>query len=142
MLTCTKTIQYWNSYETYMCNSCYICLLLIELLPRMLGLWRIICQCKTLNEPIYFLLGAIKFQQSLMNLFRSVSPETQSVVWLTKQKIFQKFLKDREMIFSTFYCLVEIWLSLYRSRNKRIGMGWTHFICHSLCFMCSIVKHS
>lgn len=58
-------------------NSCYICLLLIELLPRMLVLWRIICQCKTSNGPIYWLLQAVEFQQSLINLFRSVSLEIQ-----------------------------------------------------------------
>lgn len=58
-------------------NFCYICLLLIELLPRMLVLWRIICQCKTSNGPIYWLLQAVEFQQSLINLFRSVSLEIQ-----------------------------------------------------------------
>ena len=63
----------WNNNV----SSCYICLLLIELLPRMLVLWRIICQCKTSNGPIYWLLQAVEFQQSLINLFRSVSREMQ-----------------------------------------------------------------
>lgn len=79
-------------------NPCYICLLLIELLPRMWALWRIICQCKTSNGPIYWLLQAVEFQQSLINLFRSESLETQ---WgeLHSRGNISSFLKTRKSIF-------------------------------------------
>ena len=64
----------------------------------MLGLWRIICQCKTSNGPIYCLLQAVEFQQSLINLFRSVSLEIQRGVLHGKENI-SSLLKDKEMDF-------------------------------------------
>lgn len=107
-------------------NSCYICLLLIELLPRMWALRRIICQCKTSNGPIYWLLQAVEFQQSLINLFRSESLETQ---WgeLHSRGNISSFLKTRKSIFvlTLFGCNGEyIVVRAWRRRDGVYCFAW------------------
>lgn len=100
-------------------NSCYICLLLIELLPRMLVLWRIICQCKTSNGPIYWLLQAVEFQQSLINLFRSVSLEIQRGELHSRENI-SSFLKDKEKYFCSYTVAVMV-NKFFRRLEARVG---------------------
>lgn len=114
-------------------NSCYICLLLIELLPRMLVLWRIICQCKTSNGPIYWLLQAVEFQQSLINLFRSVSLEIQRGQLHRRENI-SSFKKDKEK----YYCSYTVWLQWWIHSFVSLKPDWgiEQLLCTIVIVLC------
>lgn len=113
-------------------NSCYICLLVIELLPRMLVLWRIICQCKTSNGPIYWLLQAVEFQQSLINLFRSVSLEIQRGELHLRENI-SSFLKDKEKYFCSY--TVAVMVNTF-FRRLEVREGKQQLLCTIFIVLC------